>query len=108
MDAKVKGGWSMNREKFSDHAREVFEFAIPHRRQEVKLGDGALRGTRFNDNGLVLARLESMFTEKEFMVCPGLRIDSALTDAAQADHWYEHEIDYNNEYGRDCEVDEDE
>jgi hypothetical protein len=107
---KLKGGWAMDRARFSDHARQVFEFAIPFRREGLKLGDDALWGMRFNDNGSVLARLESMFTEEEFMACPGLRIDSALTDAAQADHWYTHEKDYEwpDMPQDDCEDNEDE
>lgn len=110
MDGKVKGGWTMNREKFSDNARTVLEVAINHRRLGLKLPDDALRGVRFSDDGAILARLESMFTEAEFMACPGLRIDSALIDAAQSDHWYTYEKKYDCDYGPsdETEIDDEE
>lgn len=95
MEPKVKGGWAMNRELFSIDARSVFEVAVNHRRLGIVLSDDAIRGVRFNDDVAILARLESMFTEAEFMACPGTRIDSALIDAAQSDHWYTNEKDYD-------------
>src|SRR6266853_1088126 len=98
---KLKSGWAMNREMFSSKARNVFDVAISHRRIMIKLADDVLRGHRFNDDSAILARLESMFTEEEFMACPGLRIDSALIDAAQTDHWYAREKDWGNEYSLD-------
>lgn len=94
----------MDRVLFSDAARKVFEIAVDHRRQVLKLSDDALRGVRFNDNGAILARLESMFSEGEFMACPGTRIDAALTDAAQSDHWYTYEKKYDCDYGHEAET----
>lgn len=112
MAIKLQGGWSMDREKFSGDAIKIMEIAIDHRRQLLELPDDAMRGMRFKSNSSILVRLESMFTEAEFMECPGLRIDAALLDAARTDHWYEFEKDYEQEYsGYDCEtadVDDDE
>lgn len=104
MDAKVDSGWTMNREKFSEAAVKVLEVAIDHRRLGLKLPDDAMRGPRFGDNGAILARLESQCTEEEFMSCPGMRIDSALIDAAQSDHWYEYEKKYDCDYGSSDET----
>jgi hypothetical protein len=107
---KVMGGVSRDRILFSEAARKVFDVAIPHRRLMIKLSNNAMRGMRFNSDGAILARLESMFTEEEFMGCIGLRIDAALIDAAQSDHWYEHEVRYDNEsyFEDDTQGDEDE
>lgn len=104
---KIKSGWAMNREQFSDNAKKVLEVAINHRRLELKLPDDALRGLRFNDDDAILARLESMFTEAEFMACPGLRIDSALLEAAQSDHWYQYEKKYDGDYFSSDETESD-
>lgn len=101
MNVKTKGGWTMDRERFSDEAIKVLEVAIDHRRQGLKLGDDALRGVRFNNNDAILARLESICTESEFMECPGLRIDNALIDAVQSDRWYATEKDYGDEWPSD-------
>lgn len=104
MSIKVEGGWTMDREIFSDDAKKVLAVAINHRRALLQLPGDALRGMRFNDDGAILARLESMFTEAEFMACPGLRIDGALRDAAQSDYWYEHEKRYDCDYGESGET----
>ncbi len=93
-DMTIKGGIALDRVAYSEAARSVFDIAVNHRRLGLKLGDDALRGMRFGSDSGVLARLESMFTEGEFMACPGTRIDAALIDAAQSDHWYTHEKDY--------------
>jgi hypothetical protein len=113
MVVKVQGGWTMDRERFSDHARKVFDIAVNHRRLLVFLPHSTLRGDRFNSDLHVWARIESMFTEGEFMLCPGPKIDAALIDAAQADHWYTFEKRYDDDHygeytGEECEVDEDE
>lgn len=102
---KLTSGWAIDRETFSDAARKVFSVAVNHRREGLRLPDDAERGGRFGDDGAILARLESMFTEAEFMECPGMRIDSALIDAAQSDHWYNHEKDYEMP---EMEIDDDE
>lgn len=108
MGAKVPGGWSMDRTPFSQVAREVLAAMLNARRLGLRLADDAERGMRFNDDNAILARLESMFTEGEFMACPGLRIDSALTDAAQSDYWYNHEKDYGDDETPETEIAEDE
>jgi hypothetical protein len=92
---KVENGWTFSRERFSIAALKVFDIAIDDRRMRLLLGPKTLRDMRFNDNAAILARIESMYTEKEFMVCPGLRIDNALVDAAQADWWYQYEKEYD-------------
>src|ERR1700690_3542251 len=104
MAVKVPGGWSMDRVLFTEAARKVFEIAVDHRRQGLKLPDDTLRGVRFNDNGAILARLESMFSEAEFMECPGTRIDAALIDAGQSDYWYSYEKKYDCDYGPEPET----
>jgi hypothetical protein len=101
---KLKGGWAMDRERFTWSAVDVFNIAVDHRRLGLKLGDDAWRGERFNDDVAILARLESMFTEGEFMECPGARIDAALIDAAQSDHWYTTEKKYDCDYGPSDEM----
>ena len=115
---KLKSGWSFDREVFSKHARAVFDAAIADRRVKVSLpGEIALnqrfggmegetiRGTRFNSYDAVLARLESMFTEAEFLGEIEYCIDYALTDAAKADHWEKYEEDYGHEDHECCEED---
>jgi hypothetical protein len=99
----MPGGIAIQRDLFSNDAKKVFDIAVAHRRQIVDLPKAALRGFRFKNDLGVLARLESMFTEAQFMACPGITIDAALIDAAQADWWYSNEKDYGNE----CEVDDD-
>lgn len=108
MDQKVKGGWTFNRERFSDDARKVFDVAVNHRRLFVKLTNDVLRGSRFNDDEAILARLESMFTEGEFMANTGPCIDKALEDAGQSDWWYKYEKRYDDEHYNDCYICEDE
>lgn len=118
---KIKSGWAMDREKFSEHARAVFDVAIAHRRANVSLpgevpqnqrfggsGGETLRGARFKDDTAVIARLESMFTEVEFLADVAGRIDYALTDAARSDHWYEFEKDYGGPEVEDVHEDDEE
>jgi hypothetical protein len=92
---KLKGGWAMDREKFSPLACELMALMIDNRRASLRLPDDALQGPRFKDSTAILARLESMFTEAEFVVAPGEKIDAALIDAARADHWYTYEKEYD-------------
>jgi hypothetical protein len=103
MDSKTTGGWTMNRERFSDSALNVFELVVSHRRLFVVLPDDAMRGVRFNSDQDVLARVESMCTEAGFLDCPGRRVDKALVDAAQADWWYTYEKQYDDPYIPDTE-----
>jgi hypothetical protein len=108
-EPKVQSGWAMDRETFSQLARELMMLMIASRRASIRLPDDTLKGPRFNDNVAILARLESMFTEAQFVVSPGDRIDWALIDAARSDHWYaiekrydypdvEHEQETENDY----------
>ena len=95
---KIGGGIDLNRAAFSEEARKIVNIAIDHRRDNVELGGDTYRGQRFWDDRMVLARLESMFSEVEFMACPGRCIDKALIDAAQSDYWYLHEKRYDDEH----------
>jgi len=94
--------------RYSEAAQKVMDIAIDHRRATIQLPPDAVRGARFNDDGAILARLESMTNETEFMACPGLKIDGALLDAAQADGWYATEKDYGHEGETEIVGDEDE
>ena len=96
---KLKGGWAMDRTPFSTLARNVVEVAIGSRRSRAALPDDALADVRFKDDGAILARLESMFSEEEFMADIGPCIDKALLDAARSDYWYTYEKKYEDNYG---------
>ncbi len=100
---KLAGGISTERERFSPAARRVFDVAVNHRRQGLMMHERTLRGTRFNDDAAVYARLESMFNEGDFMACPGARIDAALMDAASADYWYQYEVSYDDDIEQETE-----
>jgi hypothetical protein len=91
---KVSSGWAMDRERFSRDAVHLFNLAIDRSRVMIKLPSDTLNGIRFYNNNDILARLESRFTEKEFMSNVGPCIDKALIDAAQSDYWYTYEKDY--------------
>jgi hypothetical protein len=86
----------MERKLFSEDARDIFAMAVGHRRMILQLPVDAMKGTRFNSDESVLARVESACIEAEFMACPGPSIDRALTDAAQSDWWYAHEKRYDD------------
>jgi hypothetical protein len=94
----INGGIDLQRKPYSTHAKDIFDIAIDHRRSGLVLPSNASKGARFNDNTSVLARLESMSTENDFIKCPGIRIDSALIDAASSDYWYQTEKKYDYEY----------
>jgi 2,4-dienoyl-CoA reductase-like NADH-dependent reductase (Old Yellow Enzyme family) len=100
---KLKGGIAMNRIRFHWPVVDVFNIAVDHRRLSIRLSGNTLRDSRFADNMAILARLESMFTEVEFMVNVGPCIDKALEDAAQADWWYQNEKQYYD-YDSQCET----
>ena len=91
-------GWKTDRTSYSVVAKELALFLMSQRRQSLALSKDAMRGMRFYDNDCVLARLESNYTEPEFMKCPGLAVDAMLTDAARADWWYTFEKDYGDEH----------
>lgn len=93
----MKGGWTMDRVKYSEWALYVAVRLIERRRPYMQLPDDAERGVRFNSNDAILARLESNYTEIEFNVCPGLSVEAMLLDAAKSDYWYAHDKDYGYE-----------
>ena len=78
-------------------ARYAFE-QIENRRPLVDIGADAERGVRFKDNRSVLIRLESNFTEEEFMADTVGTVDAMLIDAAQSDYWYTFEKKYEDDY----------
>jgi hypothetical protein len=104
----AKGGWRPDRERYSYETAELALRLIAQRWPTLELPADAERGSRFLDNGAVLARLESHYTEAEFTACPGLAVDAMLTDAAKADWWYNHEIRYDEHEGYEDEDNEDE
>src|SRR5882762_3032683 len=110
MENKCKSGWLLNREQFSGAAILLLYGHLDYRRHAVALPYDAVKGHRFNDDVDTLARLESMFSETQFMACPGARIDAALLDAARADWWYSQEKSYDDdERSNETEIaDEDE
>lgn len=89
-------GITFERKLFSEDARDVFIIAVEHRRTILQLPVDAMKGSRFNSDEAVLARVESACREAEFMACPGPHIDAALTDAARSDFWYAHEKRYDD------------
>lgn len=78
---------------------------IRHARKVVKLHEGAETGSRFNDDQLVLMRVESMFYEVEFIHEPLRTVEGALLDAAKADYWYNREKEWGLEDEDDVEND---
>jgi len=100
--------WTMERKLFSKDAGDVFAMAVEHRRTMLQLPVDAMKGTRFNSDEAVLARMESACGEREFMACPGLHIDTALVDAARSDHWYRYEKDYGTDETEIAEEEDDE
>lgn len=83
--------------------REVALELIPYTREAIALPSGAIKGSRFNDSMAVLWRLESMFSEDDFVHDPIGTISSALLDAAKSDYWYTQEKDW----GAEDDTDED-
>jgi hypothetical protein len=55
----------------------------------------AIKGWRFSNDGAVFDRLESMFSEEDFLMFPTERLNAALLDAAQSDHYYTYEKEYD-------------
>jgi len=106
----LKGGMSMNAPKYSEPVRRFAVEQIKNRRPlMVELSGDAIRGVRFNDDNGVVARIESNYTEEEFMACPGPVVDAMLIDAAQSDHWYTFEKRYEDgdDYGPDSDEEND-
>jgi hypothetical protein len=95
----AKGGWKMDRVRYSYAATELAVRLMAQRRPMLVLPEEAERGSRFYDNEAILARLEAHYTEVEFMACPGLTVDAMLIDAGKADWWYTNEEHYREDFG---------
>lgn len=91
---KLPGGLDMNAVRFAEDVRQVVLDLLPHARLVVVLPDEAERGSRFNNNETTLWRIESMFSEDDFLREPLKTIEAALVDAAKSDYWYTHEKDW--------------
>ena len=90
-------GWKINRPLLSPAAQIAFYVHVGPRRRALELPADTLRGMRFLDDDAIRARIESTFTEAEFMTNIGPCIDRALEDAARADYWYHSEKDYDGD-----------
>jgi hypothetical protein len=99
LNMKLQGGLDMNAERFSDDVREVVKDLLPHVRLVAQLPKEAEAGPRFHSTDTMLWRVESMFSEDEFLREPLKVIEAALIDAARSDWWYAHEkeCDYPQE-----------
>ena len=102
----ANGGWRVDRIRYSYEATDLAVRLMAQRRPTLVLPEEAERGSRFSDNGAILARLESHYTEVEFMACPGLAVDTMLIDAGKADWWYSNEKDYLEDENHKLEEDE--
>jgi len=99
----IKSGWMLDRVKYQPAVERFARRLMDERRPFLSLPEGAERGVRFNSDDAVMARIESNYTEEEFMSCPGLYIENMLIDAAKSDFWYSYEIDYNDPIQEDNE-----
>lgn len=92
---KLNSGIDMNAVKYAADVREVVVSLIGHARDVVKLPAEAEKGLRFYHTEGVLARVESMFSEDEFIHDPLVAVNAALIDACKADYWYSHEKEWD-------------
>lgn len=90
-------GMRMDAVKYAEPVRRYALEQIRNRRDSFVLPAEAEKDVRFKDDAGVLWRIESHYTEEEFMACPGVAVDAGLLDAAQSDWWYNHEKDYGDE-----------
>lgn len=104
---RIKGGWSMDRVAYQPAVVRFTQRLMLERRLLLLLPDDAERGCRFNSDDAVMARIESNYTEEEFMACPGLAVDAMLADAAKSDYWYSHEKEYYDNWADQAEDPED-
>lgn len=94
----LRGGWTIDRIAYSPIWQHTARELIPVVRRTLDdLPSDALQGIRFRDNESILVRVESMFSEPEFMTSPRACISAALVDAARSDYWYANEKDYGDE-----------
>lgn len=80
--------------RYAGDVQEVAISMIRHARKVIALPDGTECGTRFNSDEMTLRRLESMFSETEFIHEPLNTVEAALLDAAKSDYWYSNEKEY--------------
>lgn len=99
----VKGGWTFDRVPYQPAVRRFISHLAQGQRQLITLSDYAERGARFNSDDALIARLESHYSEEEFMACPRLAINIMLDDCAKSDYWYEHEKTYEDAYSENEE-----
>lgn len=92
----LPGGINLNAVKFAEDVQEVALSMIGHVRKVVKLPADAEQGMRFNDDQMTLLRLESMFSEAEFIHEPISTVEAALIDAAKSDAWHSKEKDWGS------------
>ena len=92
----AKGGWTFDRIRYQSAVERFARRLIDERRPFIRLDGGAARGARFNSDDAVYVRVESNYTEEEFMACPGLAIDAMLADAAKSDWWYANEKEHDS------------
>src|SRR5882672_2583521 len=93
----IKGGWIFDRARYQPAVERFARQLIDERRPFLILPNEAERGVRFNSDDAVMARIESNYTEEEYMSCPGLATDAMLLDAARSDSWYAHDKDYGTD-----------
>jgi len=91
----IKSGWTFDRIRYQPAVERFARRTIDERRPFVALPAEAERGARFNSDDAVYARVESNYTEEEYMSCPGLATDAMLIDAARSDWWYSNEKEYD-------------
>ena len=76
-------------------------------RQAVVFSNDMEDGMRFRDDAYVLATLETLATQKEFLKFPMTCVDEALEEAAKSDHWYNQEKVYDQDHDIDNYEEED-
>lgn len=98
----ARGGMRFDAAKYIEPVRRLAIEEIRNRRESLELPKETIRGARFKSDEGVLWRIESNYTEEEFMGCPRVAVDTMLIDAAESDWWYTYEKDYGDEdYGGD-------
>lgn len=90
------GGIRAGAVKYSEWAQKVFALAVAHQRTVIQLPKFAKEGNRYTRDEAILARVESNYTEAEFMACPSIAVETMLLDAAQADWYYDNEKEYDD------------
>lgn len=96
----MTNGWRPDRVKWGLRASITFLKLVASVRTEFRnaLAAGKLAGHmcggRFRDNRRLVIRMQSGFTEAEFLLEPELIIYDALKDCASADHWYTYEKEW--------------